>query len=125
MNEFTIKDLENLSGIKAHTIRVWEQRYSFLKPRRTESNIRFYNTGELKSLLNISLLHKYGFRISHINKMDADEVMEKIISLSYAEAQQERIVNELIQHMVDLDMDRFECVFDNYIMSRGIDKTIT
>jgi len=125
MNEFTIKDLENLSGIKAHTIRVWEQRYSFLKPRRTETNIRFYSTGELKSLLNISLLHKYGFRISHINKMDADEVMEKIISLSYAEAQQERIVNELIQHMVDLDMDRFECVFDNYIMSRGIDKTIT
>lgn len=125
MNEFTIKDLENLSGIKAHTIRVWEQRYSFLKPQRTETNIRFYNTSELKSILNISLLHKYGYRISHINKMDEEEVREKIISLSYAQAQQERIVNELIQYMVDLDMDRFECVLDNYIMTRGIDKTIT
>src|SRR5882672_383956 len=125
MNEFTIKDLENLSGIKAHTIRVWEQRYSFLKPQRTQTNIRYYNTNELKSILNISLLHKYGYRISHINKMDEEEVKEKIISLSYTQAQQERIINELIQHMAELDMDRFECVLDNYIMTRGIDKTIT
>ncbi|MBS1596796.1 MAG: cobalamin B12-binding domain-containing protein [Bacteroidetes bacterium] len=125
MNEFTIKDLENLSGIKAHTIRVWEQRYSFLKPQRTETNIRYYNTDELKNILNISLLHKYGYRISHIDRMDEEEVKEKIISLSFAQAQQERIVNELIQHMVDLDIDRFECVLDNYIMTRGIDKTIT
>jgi DNA-binding transcriptional MerR regulator len=125
MNEFTIKDLENLSGIKAHTIRVWEQRYSFLKPQRTETNIRYYNSNELKNILNISLLHKYGYRISHINKMDEEEVREKIISLSYAQAQQERIVNELIQHMVDLDIDRFECILDNYIMTRGIDKTVT
>jgi DNA-binding transcriptional MerR regulator len=124
MNEFTIKDLENLSGIKAHTIRVWEQRYSFLKPQRTGTNIRFYNTHELKNILNISLLHKYGYRISQIDKMDEDEVREKIISLSFVQAQQERIVNELIQLMVDLDMDRFECVLDNYIMTRGIDKTI-
>jgi len=125
MNEFTIKDLENLSGIKAHTIRVWEQRYTFLKPQRTQTNIRFYNTDELKSILNISLLHKYGYRISHIDKMNEEEVREKIISLTFGQAQQERIVNELIQHMVDLDMDRFECVVDNYIMTRGIDKTIT
>jgi len=125
MNEFTIKDLENLSGIKAHTIRVWEQRYSFLKPQRTETNIRYYNNQELKNILNISLLHKYGYRISHINKMDENEVKEKIISLSFAQAQQERIVNELIHHMIDLNIDGFECVLDNFIMNRGIDKAIT
>jgi len=125
MNEFTIKDLENLSGIKAHTIRVWEQRYSFLKPQRTQTNIRYYNSSELKSILNISLLHKYGYRISHIDKMGEEEVKEKIISLSIAQAQQERIINELIQHMVDLDIDHFECVVDDYIMTRGIDKTIS
>jgi len=125
MNAFTIKDVENLSGIKAHTIRIWEQRYTFLKPRRTNTNIRYYSCEELKNILNISLLHKYGYRISHINKMDGHELREKIISLSNIQAQQERIVNELIQHMIDLDIDQFECVFDNYIMTRGIDKTIT
>ncbi|PWT74349.1 MAG: MerR family transcriptional regulator [Bacteroidetes bacterium] len=125
MDAFTIKDLENLSGIKAHTIRIWEQRYSFLKPKRTQTNIRYYTNKELKNILNISLLHKFGYRISHIDKMDEQELMEKIISLSQAQAQQERIANELIQHMVDLELDKFECVLDNYIMTRGIDKTIT
>jgi DNA-binding transcriptional MerR regulator len=70
MNAFTIKDLENLSGIKAHTIRIWEQRYTFLKPRRTDTNIRYYNNEELKTLLNVALLNKYGFKISHIDKMN-------------------------------------------------------
>jgi len=125
MNAFTIKDLENLSGIKAHTIRVWEQRYSFLKPSRTETNIRYYNNQELKHLLNISLLHKYGYKISHIDKMDEKEVEEKIFHLSQGQALQEKIVNELIQHMIDLDLDNFESVLDNYIMTRGIDKAIT
>ncbi len=125
MNAFTIKDLENLSGIKAHTIRVWEQRYSFIKPRRTQTNIRFYSNDELKTILNIALLNKYGYKISHIDKMPPDEIRTKIVSLSQAQAQQERIVNELIQYMVDLDIEGFESVLDNYIVARGIDKTIT
>ena len=125
MNAFTIKDLENLSGIKAHTIRVWEQRYSFIKPRRTETNIRYYSSDELKTILNIALLNKYGYKISHIDKMPPDEIRTKIVSLSQAQAQQERIVNELIQYMVDLDIEGFESVLDNYIVARGIDKTIT
>ena len=62
MNSFTIKDLENLSGIKAHTIRIWEQRYSFLNPQRTDTNIRYYSNAELKTILNIALLNKYGFK---------------------------------------------------------------
>jgi len=125
MNAFTIKDIENLTGIKAHTIRIWEQRYSFLKPKRTETNIRFYTSDELRVVLNIALLNKYGFKISHIDKMRIEEIKEKIVSLSSSEAQQERIINELIQHMIDLDMDKFEEVVDNYISARGIDKAIT
>ena len=62
MNAFTIKDLENLTGIKAHTIRIWEQRYDFLKPQRTDTNIRYYNNDELKKILNIALLNKYDER---------------------------------------------------------------
>lgn len=125
MNKFTIKDLENLSGIKAHTIRIWEQRYSFLKPQRTATNIRYYSNHELKMLLNISLLNKYGYKISHIDRMSNEELREKTILLTNPAAEQERIVNELIQHMVDMEMDRFEEVLDQYIHVRGIEKTIT
>jgi len=125
MNAFTIKDLENLSGIKAHTIRIWEQRYAFIKPQRTQTNIRYYTNEELKKILNISLLNKYGYKISHINKMSATEIQEKIISLSNLQAQQERIVNDMIQFMVDMNIDAFEEVLDNYITARGFDKAIT
>ncbi|HRH60443.1 MAG TPA: MerR family transcriptional regulator [Chitinophagaceae bacterium] len=125
MNAFTIKDLENLSGIKAHTIRIWEQRYNLLKPNRTDTNIRYYTNEELKKVLNISLLNKYGFKISHIDKMSHDEMNLKIISLSQAQAQQERIINELIKHMIDLDIELFENLLDNYVSTKGIEKAVT
>ncbi|WP_052273104.1 MerR family transcriptional regulator [Flavihumibacter solisilvae] len=125
MNAFTIKDLENLSGIKAHTIRIWEQRYNFLKPQRTQTNIRTYTCDELKAVLNIALLNKYGYKISHIDKMCPEEIRDRIVSLGNVQAQQERIVNEMIQHMVDLETGPLEDVLDNYISLRGIDKTIT
>jgi len=125
MDAFTIKDLENLSGIKAHTIRIWEQRYTFLNPQRTTTNIRYYNNHELKTLLNVALLNKYGFKISHIDKMATTEMREKILSLSQVQAQQERIINDLIQFMIDLNMDSFEETLDNFIMARGIEKSIT
>lgn len=124
MDAFTIKDLENLSGIKAHTIRIWEQRYSFLNPQRTGTNIRYYNNHELKTLLNVALLNKYGFKISHIDKMKPDEIQEKILSLTQIQAQQERIINDMIHFMVDMDLDKFEDTLDNFILSRGIEKTI-
>lgn len=124
MNAFSIKDLENLSGIKAHTIRIWEQRYSFLKPQRSKSNIRYYGNEELKTVLNIALLNKYGFKISHIDKMTPGEVRDKITSLTYAEAYQERFINDLLQHMVDLDTARFEETLDVYIRSKGIEQAI-
>ncbi len=124
MNKFTIKDLENLSGIKAHTIRIWEQRYSFLRPQRTATNIRYYSSQELKTLLNISLLNKYGYKISHINRMSNEELRAKLVTLTSQQAQQERIVNDLIQHMIDLNIEDFEHVLDGFIQSRGIEKTI-
>lgn len=125
MHSFTIKDLENLSGIKAHTIRIWEQRYSFLKPNRTGTNIRFYSNEELKKLLNVALLNKFGFKISHIDKMNQEEINDKILSLNQQEALQERIVNTLIQNMVDLDMEAFEDELDDFISTKGIEKTIS
>lgn len=125
MNAFTIKDLENLTGIKAHTIRIWEQRYNFLKPHRSDTNIRYYSNEEVKAVLNIALLNKYGYKISHIGKMDEKQIQEKILSLVQIQAQQERVVNELIKYMIDLDMQHFEETLNKYIKNKGIERTIT
>ena len=124
MTKFTIKDLENLSGIKAHTIRIWEQRYSFLKPSRIDTNIRYYSNDDLKTILNISILNKYGYKISHINNMSVNDVQARVAELNLAGAQQERIVNELIQLMVDLDISGFEKIIDKQIAANGIEKVI-
>jgi len=125
MSSYTIKDLEQISGIKAHTIRIWEQRYHFLQPQRTETNIRSYSAEELKVILNVSLLNKYGFKISHIDKMSQADIEEKIIGLNQMDAEKERVVNALIKDMVSLDMVSFERQLDNYIAQKGIEKTIT
>ncbi len=124
MNDFTIKDLENLSGIKAHTIRIWELRYSFLKPRRSNTNIRYYDSEELKKLLNVALLNRYGYRISDISKMDPNTIRERIVSLNSGEANLELMLNELLHGMIDLEMRSFEDIIDKHIASHGIDATI-
>ena len=70
-SKYSIKDLERLTGIKAHTLRVWEQRYEILRPERTDTNIRFYNNDDLRRILNISLLNNNGYKISAIAKQVA------------------------------------------------------
>ena len=124
MNDFTIKDLEKLSGIKAHTIRIWEQRYHFLKPQRSCTNIRYYTNDELKTILNIALLNKYGFKISHIDKMQPAEICEKILSLRDEGAVQERVINELVKEMIGLQTEKFEGTINRYIKDHGIEKAI-
>ena len=125
MNAFTIKDLENLSGVKAHTLRIWEQRYQFLKPSRTFTNIRYYSNDELKTILNIALLNKYGYKISHIDKMSPEEINEKILSLNQQDAQKEKVVNELVKYMIELNTEDFAREIDYQIATKGIEKTIT
>lgn len=125
MSSYTIKDLEQISGIKAHTIRIWEQRYGFLQPQRTETNIRSYSAEELKVILNVSLLNKYGYKISHIDKMSTADMEEKIMGLNQLDAEKERVVNALIKDMVSLNMQSFERQLDTYIAQKGIEKTIT
>ena len=124
MSTYSIKDLEQVSGIKAHTIRIWEQRYNFLQPLRTDTNIRTYNASELKVILNVSLLNKYGFKISHIDKMTPEQMEEKILSLNQLDAVKERVINGLIKEMVSLNMGSFEMQLDIYIGQKGIERTV-
>jgi len=78
---FSIKDLENLSGIKAHTIRIWEKRYQVLSPMRTGTNIRYYDTTALQKLLNIALLHRHGYKISKISRLPDSRVPEMVAEI--------------------------------------------
>ena len=78
MAEYKIKDLENLTGIKAHTIRMWEKRYGLLNPCRTETNFRTYSDEDLQSILLVSVLNNNGIKISHIADMSVDERAKKI-----------------------------------------------
>ena len=122
---FTIKELESLSGIKAHTIRIWEQRYHFLKPSRTETNIRRYSNDELKDLLTVALLNKYGYKISKIDSMSYEQRTKAVMELSGQEASVERLVNRMIGYMIDMRNTDFEKLLNDHINEHGIEKTIT
>ena len=121
---FTIKDIENLSGIKAHTIRIWEQRYTFLKPKRSDTNIRFYTNDELRIILNIALLNKHGYKISRINKMSREAMFENVLSLTDVGAKADIVVNKLLEYMIGFNTETFENALDNCIAASGIEKTI-
>lgn len=121
---FTIKELESLSGIKAHTIRIWEQRYKFLRPARTTTNIRRYNNEELKVLLTVALLNKYGYKISRIDEMNADQRTEAVLGLPQADAKEEHVINELIGGMIDLNSSLFEELLSTQIRESGIEKAL-
>ena len=79
---YSIKDLEKLSGVKAHTLRIWEKRYNILEPKRTPTNIRYYLDEDLKKILNIALLNRHGIKISKIAKMDKSEIHHKVAELT-------------------------------------------
>lgn len=121
---FTIKELESLSGIKAHTIRIWEQRYHFLQPSRTQTNIRRYNNEELKTLLTVALLNRYGYKISRIDEMAPEQRSEAALGLHGSDAQTEYTINELIGYMVDLKSQEFEGLLTSQVREHGIEKTV-
>lgn len=124
IQNFTIKDLETLSGIKSHTIRMWEKRHQFLQPERSDSNIRYYTLAELKHLLTTALLNKYGYRISAIVRMEEAERNQRTEAIFLTNAQTDRAVNELLLLMLEADMDQFEYLLNQYIGKLGIETVV-
>lgn len=124
MYRFTIKDVENLSGVKAHTIRVWEKRYNILMPQRTNTNIRFYTADELKILLDVCLLNKYGYKISAITKFGSEHLETAIAGLKQ-QAQDEHIINMLFVLLAKLDVIGFEKILNAYSKLNGKTTAIT
>ncbi len=119
---YSIKDLENLSGIKAHTLRIWEQRYGILNPNRTETNIRTYSDEELKRVLNIALLQdKGGFKISAIANMSEAEMASHILHLSESQFDFPDQIQALTLAMMDLDEAKFQLLTKNMIQAHGFE----
>tara|TARA_Y100001958_G_C21239667_1_gene566970 strand:- start:2625 stop:3524 length:900 start_codon:yes stop_codon:yes gene_type:complete len=109
---FSIKNLEHLSGIKAHTIRIWEKRYNLFEPERTETNIRLYNLDSLQKLLNVSLLYKNGFKISKIAKMEALEIKEKVHTITVQKSPYDWSLGLFKLSMINFDQRMFTNTFD-------------
>lgn len=105
---FSIKDLENLSGIKAHTIRIWEKRYNILDPQRTDTNIRTYSGDNLQKLLNISFLNSNGYKISRISKMENEEIQAMVKRISSTKSLENRSINNFKIAMMNFDDELFE-----------------
>jgi len=125
MIRYSIKDLEKLTGIKAHTIRIWEKRYQIVEPARTLTNIRYYTDEDLKRLLNVSILNKYGFRISTIIAMSSEEINRKLIDISYKDSSYNNEVESLILSMIEMDELRFDRILSSAIIKLGLESTIT
>jgi MerR family transcriptional regulator, light-induced transcriptional regulator len=121
MKEFSIKDLESLTGIKAHTIRIWEQRYKLLTPARTGSNIRTYSGEDLKRLLNISLLNKNGVKISKIATMSAVQIADQLHRLNGATDRTHHYLSILKVAMMEYDEAAFRSVCEEYLKSHDFE----
>ncbi len=124
MGSYSIKELEQLSGIKAHTLRIWEKRHGIINPRRTPTNIRFYTDDDLKKIINVSLLNNSGFKISRIANMSYSELTEKVLELSGESKEVGHQIDQFIIAMVEMDEYRFEKLLSNMILRFGFEKTI-
>jgi MerR family transcriptional regulator, light-induced transcriptional regulator len=124
MSNYSIKDLEQLSGIKAHTLRIWEQRYSIIAPKRTDTNIRTYDDQDLKLVLNISLLKDHGYRISEISKMTVEEMYQEVIKISDKQLNYPDQIHALTISMIDLDEERFEKIISTNILQFGFENSM-
>jgi MerR family transcriptional regulator, light-induced transcriptional regulator len=126
--DYTIKYLETISGIKAHTIRIWEKRYKMLQPNRTSTNIRFYDDAHLKKILNVAALLDSGYKISKIAKLTDKQIGEEIKKCMDKAADAHDLssflVNELIISSLNFDKFHFEKTFNTGILKMGFHKTV-
>ncbi len=123
MIQYSIKDLEKITGIKAHTIRIWEKRYGIVEPMRTKTNIRFYSDKDLRHLMNVAILNKFGYKISHIKTMSVDEITKSVIELSDQDIDNDHQVDNLVMAMIELDEQRFNKIVSSSIIKLGFDFT--
>ncbi len=123
-SKYTIKDLERISGIKAHTLRIWEQRYEILNPERSSTNIRYYNDSDLKRILNVSFLNNNGYKISNIAKLNDKSLLEEVGNFFNSYRKESDQIENLVRCLMDMDEERFENTITNSIEHFGFESTI-
>lgn len=123
-NKLFIKDLENITGIKAHTIRIWEQRYKLIEPHRTDTGIRYYDEDQLRLILNVSILNNNGFKISKIAEMSLEEIYDKCQQLSESVSKYDGQIQSLISTMMTFDEKEFNKILSINILKMGIEETM-
>ena len=121
---YSIKDIENICGIKAHTLRVWEKRYGILVAKRTETNIRYYTEADLKLALNISILYRKGMKISKLAKLTKQELSYKVAEITEIDDSFEKNLDTLSISMLELDEYKFSQIFNKNIEQKGFDETM-
>lgn len=121
MSSYTIKDLEYLTGIKAHTLRIWEQRYKIIVPKRSEKNIRYYDDRDLKLMLNVSLLNTHGLKISKIAKLNEEEIRQEVLKHLEDSNSYEDQISQLTESMLNYNEAKFEKVVSSCILKYGFE----
>ena len=121
---YTIKDLEKLSGVKAHTLRIWEKRYNIITPKRTPTNIRYYLDEDLKSILNIALLNRNGIKISKIAQMDESAIQKKVAEITDVDESFESQLDSLTISLLELDEEKFVKLMNKNFEQRGCTETM-
>lgn len=124
MAQYSIKELEELSGIKAHTIRIWEKRYGIVAPHRTATNIRLYSDDDLKKIITVSMLNNHGVKISKIAGLSPTELASRVTELSETQQSPEMHIDRLVMAMIDLDEENFEKILNELIERFGFEKAI-
>jgi MerR family transcriptional regulator, light-induced transcriptional regulator len=121
---YSIKDLERITGIKAHTIRIWEKRYGIVAPDRTESNIRLYCDMEVKKLMNVSILLKNGYKISRVAELDQEQLSRKVMEVSMVSNGYDSQIESLVSAMIELDESKFEKLLNMSILKEGFENSV-
>lgn len=122
---YSIKDLEVLSGVKAHTIRIWEKRYRLLVPGRTDTNIRFYNDDDLRRILNVSLLVKNRYKISKVSKWNDLQIRNTVLEITEKSTDDGDYVDRLILFMLNFDNQGFYRLTTDVIAEKGLEDAMT
>ena len=121
---YSIKDLEILSGIKAHTIRIWEKRYNLLVPDRTDTNIRYYSDNDLRKILNVSLLVRNGYRISRVAAWNEKKVADTVLEVSESKTSKNDYIERLMLLVINFDQSDFSRLTDEIIRQMGLEEAV-
>lgn len=124
MATYSIRELSEITGVKAHTIRAWEKRYGIIQPERSCINVRLYSENDLQTLNNVAFLNKHGFKISKIASMNRAQIADQVMQLRTADTASKDRVDMLSMALMDFNASKAECIVDTHIKHDGIDTTM-